>query len=690
MSDLLVEIGTEELPARFIEEAKDGFVSLLRETFDSQRIKFSEISSYATPRRLAVIVKDLSQKREETVTIKYGPPVRIAFDEHGNPKKPAFGFANSMGVPLENLIKVEKDGVLVLACERKEGGEKVEDVLPNFLEELIPKIPFPKRMRWGYEKVEFARPIRWILALYEEKPIKLRIADVESGSVSFGHRFLRPDPIEIKKPSEYLSKLEEAFVIVDQKKRRDIIIEGIKRFERDLKASAIYDESLIQEILYLTEYPYALLGSFDATYLELPEPVLINVMRSHQRYIPLSSESGKLMPNFIFFANTIPKDESIIIKGNEKVLKARLDDARFYFEEDRKLDLFRLYDRLSSLTYHEKIGSMKEKAERIKGIALHLAESLGYKDLEKVEVASRLLKTDLLTHMVGEFPELQGRMGRIYAELRSIDTEISQAIEEHYFPHGSEAALPSTKLGTIMALSDKIDSLVSFFSVGISPTGNMDPYGLRRCAIGLLRILLELEIHINLQETIKKAYDLGSTIRTRNPLNEVLQDLEEFLKARFKYLLIDLGYEQDLVESVLPWVRIDPYDSYLRLKALRKMRENFDFQRLIVGFKRVYNITKKIEDSEPVLPDLFEKEEEGRLYSKYLDTKETYYELLGKRKYDQALDLLTSFKDPIDRFFDNVFVMVDEEMVRRNRLSVLSKIKSMFRDFCLFEAIRSE
>lgn len=690
MSELLIEVGTEELPARFIEDAIDGFSFLIRDALNSKRIKFADISQYATPRRLVILVKGISPTQEETVTVKYGPPVSISFDEFGNPKKPALGFANSMGVPLENLIRVEKDGVLVLACERREGGQRTEDVLPDLLEDVIPKIPFPKRMRWGYEKIEFARPIQWILALYDGKPLKIKIADVESGQVTYGHRFLFAGPIEIRTIDEYVPKLEEAFVIVNQKKRKDIILEGIRKFERELRAFALFDEPLIQEILYITEYPYPLLGSFDATYLELPQPVLINVMRSHQRYIPLASENGKLLPRFIFFANTLPKEEYIIIKGNEKVLKARLDDAKFYFDEDRKLNLFELYERLSSLVYHEKMGSMREKADRIREIALYISEIVGYGSKDKVVSASKLLKVDLLTHMVSEFPELQGKMGRIYAELMGVDEEISQAIEEHYFPLGSEGSLPSTKLGVIMALSDKIDTLVSFFSVGISPTGNFDPYGLRRCAIGLLRIALDEEIHLDLEELIRRAYEVGSNIKNRVSFRELLENLEDFLSTRLKYFLIDLGFEQDLVESIIPWARKDPYDSYLRLKALKEMRENEDFKRLIIGFKRVYNITKRIEDSEPVSEDLFEKDEERILYAKYRELNEAYYDLLKHRMYVQALGVLKSFKDPIDKFFDHVFVMVDDERIRINRLSLLSKLKSMFRDFCLFENIRSE
>jgi glycyl-tRNA synthetase beta chain len=690
MNDLLIEIGTEELPARFIENSKEAFKSLIEESLIARRISFEKIEVFGTPRRIVAYVTNLSGKQEEILTLKYGPPTDIAYDQTGNPLKPAIGFAKSQGVSVDELIRVERDGIEVVAYEKKEGGRKTEEILPEILKETIQKIPFPKRMRWGYETFEFARPIKWLLVLYGEKVIHVKIADVISGNVSFGHRFLKQGPILINNPREYFSKLKDAYVIVDDKERKRLIVDGINRIERESNAKALYDESLLNEILYITEYPYGLKGKFHNSYLKLPVPVLINVMRSHQRYIPLGHEDGTLEPSFIFFANTLPKDERVIIRGNEKVLKARLDDASFYFEEDKKIDLFSLYEKLASLMYHEKIGTMKEKVERVEKIADYVARVLDIQQPDKVKRASKLLKVDLLTHMVGEFPELQGKMGRIYAELKGEDKEVSSAIEEHYYPTSTEGKLPETRLGTIMSISDKIDTLVSFFSCGISPTGNLDPYGLRRCAIGLVRILVEKGINLSLQELISIGYKEGEKIRNRLPLDDVKYELTDFVVTRFKYLMIDRGYDQDLVESVIPWASLDLYDAYMRLLTLNEIRSVPDFEKLIVGFKRVFNITKKMEGTYEVKKELFQKKEEEILHSVYEIKKDPYLLLMKERRYRDALSSLIEFKDPIDRFFEKVYVMVEEESVRNNRLALLKNIKDMFLLFCDFQKIKSD
>lgn len=690
MRDLLVEIGTEELPARFIETAKDGFKNLIEEAFAAKRIKFASISVFGTPRRISALIYNVSPTQEEVLTIKYGPPVSIAYDEFGNPLKPAIGFAKSQGVSVEELKKVERDGVYVVACEKKEGGRSTQEILPEILRDVIAKIPFPKKMRWGYEAFEFARPIRWLVVLYGEDVIEVEIADIKSGNLTYGHRFLTDKPIPIIRPEEYIPKLKEAYVIVDEKERKNLILEGIERIEKETDAGALYDESLLAEILYITEYPYALMGTFDPSYLSLPAPLLINVMKHHQRYIPLSQRDGTIKPFFIFFANMVPSDKKTVIKGNEKVLKARLDDAKFYFEEDKKIDLFALYDRLENLIYHEKIGNMKEKVERVEKLSYHVATVLDFHDLSKLNMAAKLLKVDLLTHMVGEFPELQGKMGKIYAELKGVDKEVCLAIEEHYYPVSAEGCLPETKLGTIMSITDKIDTLVSFFSVGLTPTGNLDPYGLRRCAIGLVRTLVERGIHLPLQTLISKAYEQGVQIKNRLPSDVLEHQLIDFIVTRFKFLMIEKGYEQDLVDSVLSWASLDPYDGYLRLLSLRDIRLVPDFERLIVGFKRVFNITKKVEDTHLVRRDLFEKKEEETLFSVYESKKDPYLSFIKDRKYKDALWLLIDFKDPIDKFFDNVFVMVDEENTRNNRLALLKNIKDLFILFCDFERIKSD
>lgn len=690
MKDLLIEIGTEELPARVIQNAKEAFLASLQEAFSSKRIGFEKSIAFATPRRIAALIYKVASKQEETVVLKYGPPVNIAYDDSGNPLPAAIGFAKSCGVQIEELKRVKKNDVYVLACEKKEGGKRTEDILPEIIKDALEKIPFPKKMRWGFGSFEFARPIRWLLILFGEKVIGMRIADVESGSITYGHRFLARGPISIETPSQYLSKLKEAYVIVDEKERKKMIMEGLERIEEETGAKAFYDETIIDEILYLTEYPYALKGTFDPSYLSLPEPILINVMTSNQRCIPLLKKDGTLLPYFIFFSNIIPKDEKVIVKGNEKVLKARFDDAKFYFEEDRKTNLFDLYEKLENITYHEKIGNMKQKAKRIEGLAEYLNFYLNYENSAKIHRTAKLLKADLATRMVAEFPELQGKMGRIYAQLSGEEEDVCLAIEEHYYPISSESKLPSANLGTIFSLADKIDTLVSFFSCGITPTGNLDPYGLRRCAIGFVRTVVEKKIHILLPELIAHAYEEGKSIKNRLPLDLVRTQVIDFVVTRFKFLMTERGYEQDLVESVIPQASIDIYDGYLRLSYLKEIKDNPEFERLLIGFKRVFNITKKVDVEGEVKRELFEKEEEERLFSIYTEKREPYVSHLANKRYRDALFLLMELKDPIDAFFDKVFVMVEDEAIRTNRLTLLKGIKDMFILYCDFQKIRSE
>ncbi|HOJ43269.1 MAG TPA: glycine--tRNA ligase subunit beta, partial [Syntrophorhabdaceae bacterium] len=551
MADFLLEIGTEEIPARFIEPEKEGIIKLLSEGFNAIRVDFGKIYAYGTPRRLAVFVEDVAPNQKEAKTIKFGPPANRAYDNAGNPTKAAIGFAKSQGVDVSDLKRATKDNVEFIVVEKIEKGLPTLEVLPNFLKDIIPRIPFQKKMRWASESFEFARPIHWILALLDEKVVEFEIAGVKSGNVTFCHRFLAKNPVEIKKPKEYIEKLRENFIIVDEKERMDIILKGIENIEKSIGGIAYRDEELLKEILYITEYPYPLAGTFDASYLLIPKEVLINVMKSHQKYIPIYAQDGTLLPYFIFFANTIPKNNENVIKSNEKVLKARLADASFFFEEDKKIKLDSLYDKLSSIIFHVRLGTLKQKIDRLLDIAEYLAGVLQYREIERLKKAVRILKVDLLTHMVGEFPELQGIMGRIYAQIQGYDEEIAKSIEEHYLPSGVNSNIPHTTLGSIMAIADKIDSLVAFFSVGILPSGNLDPFALRRQALGIIKIVINKELNINIDELINRAYNAGSHIADRLSLDETKKTLIEFIQTRFKFSMIEDGHRQDFVESVL-------------------------------------------------------------------------------------------------------------------------------------------
>lgn len=690
MSDFLLEIGTEEIPARFIEPAKEGLLNLLKDNFVFSRISFGKIEMFATPRRISVFVKDVSEKQEESITIKYGPPYDRAFDAKGNPTNAATGFAKSQNVTVDELKKVQRDGIEFVAVEKRETGRSTIEVLPDLLKNAISRIPFQKRMRWGNENFEFARPIQWLLILFGEEPVELTIADVKSGNVTYGHRFLSKRPVQIRRPSEYVRRLRAHHVIVKEKERMEMILKGIRLIEDETHGEAIMDEDLIKEILYLTEYPYPLRGGFDEAFLTIPKEVLVNVMKSHQRYIPIQNKNNSLMPYFIFFANTHPIRDEEIIKGNEKVLKARLADAQFFFEEDKKVKLYDLYEKLSSIVFHVKLGTLKQKVERVKEVSQYLSSVLNYDGMNKIERAVRIMKVDLLTHMVGEFPELQGVMGRIYAKSQGEDDEVASAIEEHYLPGSGNGVLPKTTLGAITGIADKVDSLTSFFSVGITPTGNLDPFALRRQALGIIKIVIDKKFHIPLEQLIKTSYDGGHGIEGRLSFEDTKASLIEFIITRFKFSMIEENHNQEFVESVLPYVALDIYDGYMRLLSLETQRSIRDFERLMVGFKRVFNITKQLVEDHDVNPSLFKLKEEEALYDLYESKKESFFTLINGRKYDDALSVLVGFKETIDNFFDKVFVMDENEAIRNNRLALLKKIKDMFLRYGDFSKIRIE
>ncbi len=690
MKTLLFEIGTEEIPARFLGPAKDGLTRLLEDCFNQSRIPFESIAIQATPRRMATYVKNVAEKQEETTIIKFGPPFNRAFDADGQPTKAALGFAKSQGVGAEDLKKGIKDGVEFVTIEKHEKGEATERVLAASLPGVISKIPFQKKMRWGAETFEYARPVQWIVCLFGDNLVEFPVADVVSGNTTWCHRFLSPGPITVKSPEDYAGLLKEHYIVVDESERLNTVQAGIARIEKETDGQAIRDEELIREIIYITEYPYPLRGMFDDMFLELPKEVLVNVMKTHQRYIPVEGKDGKLMPCFIFFANTIPKDDRNVIRGNEKVLRARLADARFFFEEDRKTKLADRYEKLSSIVFHVKLGTLKEKTERSSAVAGYLASRLSPELSEVVEHAARLMKTDLLTHMVGEFAELQGTMGRIYANIEGEKSEIAEAIEEHYKPISGTGTLPASPLGAILSIADKIDSITSFFSVGLVPTGNLDPYALRRQSLGIIRIILDRKYSVSLGELVRIAYENGQKIKNRISLEETTAKVTEFISTRFKFSMLDEGHNQDYVESVIPFVIQDVLDGYERLLTLESQQDRERFDRLMVGFRRVYNITKQITENLPVTASLFSMDEEKELYRLYESSRDSFFSTMKEHRYADALNLLVTFKEPIDRYFEKVFVMDNDEAIRNNRLAALKNIKDMFLIFADFSKIRIE
>jgi glycyl-tRNA synthetase beta chain len=692
MKPFLLEIGVEELPARFIQPARDSLAKLVTASLASARIGHTTLRVFGTPRRLAVLIDEIEEQQSQGVTIKWGPPAAKAFDQAGNPLPSAIGFAKSQGVQVSDLKIVKKDAADLVCVEKVETGSPVKEILPNLIADVIPRIPFQKKMRWGNGAFEFARPIRWLVCLYGTDVIPFSVAGIESGNVSQGHRFLSAGgSVEIPSPDQYIERLYQAFVVVDGEDRLAMMAAGVRSLEEEMDGKAIGDDDLMQEILYITEYPYALRGRFEEQYLQLPREVLENVMKGHQRYIPIEkTDRSGLTDSFIVFANTVPVDPKQVIRGNEKVLRARLADAQFFFEEDKRTKLAELYEKLSAVVFHERLGTLKEKVDRTRGIASFISKMLDLGKNDKIERASKLIKADLLTHMVGEFPELQGAMGQIYAQYQGEDDEVALSIREHYYPIGTDTALPESELGAIMALADKFDHLISFFAVGITPTGNLDPFALRRQTLGIIRIVINKRLLLELPKVIQWAYDGMGAIQGKTALDTVLQSLEDFITARFRFYMVEEGHNQEFVFSILPLVGKDIYDGFLRLTALETQKSLSDFQRLMVGFKRVFNITKQLSGEEPVDPSLLVDKEEKDLFQLYEENRDAFQSAMKSRSYAEALTILVGFKETIDNYFDKVFVMVEDERLKSNRLRLLTKIKDMFLTFGDFSKIRVE
>jgi glycyl-tRNA synthetase beta chain len=685
----LLEIGCEELPARFIKPAKENLGKLLSDGLRALRVDHTNITLCGTPRRLVVLIDEMDEKQAETVTIKFGPPAARAFDDFGSPLPAATGFAKSQGVDVSELKIRKKENADLICLEKVEKGMETKEVLAGLLPDIIGRIPFQKKMRWGQGTFEFGRPLHWVVALLGSEVVDFEVAGIRSGNRTRGHRFLSPGDVTIGNAVAYMTDMRSHYIIVDERERASMMAEAMRAIEANTGATAVATGDLMEEICYITEYPYGLKGAFEEEYLNLPKAVLVNVMERHQRYIPLEKRDGSLLGGFIFFANTVPVTTTEVIRGNERVLRARLADGRFFFEEDKRVKLESLYDKLDAVMFHKRLGSLKDKTERIKQIATTLASAIGLSLESKIPRAARLIKADLLTHMVSEFPELQGTMGRIYAEHQGEDRDIALAIEEHYYPIGTDGRLPESDLGSIMALADKLDSLVAFFSVAITPTGNLDPFALRRQAIGSIRTLISKGYHVPLQQAFEAGY-MALKAEGKVPFETLSETLSDFVATRFRFLMVEEGHNQEFVNAILPCVTQDVFDGYLRLAALETQRSIEDFRRLMVGFKRVYNITKAISEEMTIDPSLFDQKEEGDLHALLQAKQGVFLSEIDARRYDDAISILVGFKETIDNYFDKVFVMVEDEKVRNNRLALLAGIKNMFLKYGDFSKIRVE
>jgi len=677
MKELLLEIGTEEIPAGFVPQALMDLEALAKKELEANRIDFSGTKTLGTPRRLVLAIESVSEKQRDEEMRKIGPSKQAAFDAKGNPTKAAIGFAKGQSVPVESLTVVQTEKGEYVCAVKKESGRPTAELLSSLLPKWILSIPFQKSMRWADIPIRFVRPIHWILALFGGEVVPFEVNPIRSGNVTYGHRFMNPGPLTVKDFQSYLQKTREAFVIVDPLERKRKIEDEMIREGARVSGRVLKDEDLLDEVSFLVEYPVALCGGFDHKFLSLPREILIHSMKEHQRYFPLVDDHGVLLPHFVCVSNIMPKNREVVVKGNEKVLKARLSDAAFFFEDDLKIPLEKRLDQLKKVVFQAKLGTSYEKVMRFKQLALWMAERIDPKLRDAVERTSLLCKADLVTGMVGEFPKLQGVVGREYARLSKEKPEVAEAIYEHYFPGFAGDRLPSSPIGDIVSVADKMDTIVGCFGVGLVPTGTADPFGLRRQALAIIRIILEKQYSLSLRGLIEES---GKQLKEKmeRPFEEVKQEVLDFFRVRYQNFLLDKGYPFDVTDAVLSISFDELLDVQGRIDALRKAREWKDFESIVIAFKRAMNILKGSPPKKEMKLSLFAEAVEKNLYQAFVLAKEKISTSLSAKDNEAALLEMTRMKKPIDDFFDGVMVMVEDEAIRNNRLALLDEIGKVF------------
>jgi glycyl-tRNA synthetase beta chain len=680
--DLLLEIGTEEIPAGFLAAALPEIERLGAEVLAAQRLEHGGATALGSPRRLVLSVAAVADRQPDLEEEVVGPPAQVAFDAEGNPTRAAAGFAAKNGVEVSALSRREVDGKKgeYVVCTRREPGRPAEEVLAAPLSALIANLPWPKSMRWGQGEVAFVRPVHWIVCLLGDQVLPVSFAGIDAGAESRGHRFLSPEPVRVRAArGEYESALREKLVVVDPEVRRTMIAAELRRLEGETGATVRADPELVAEVANLVEYPLGIAGSFEARYLEVPEAVVVSAMRSHQRYFAMEDAEGRLTNRFAAIAGTIVRDAAVIARGNERVLAARLADARFFYDEDLATSLDSLVGRLDDVVFHRRLGSIGDKVRRVAALAGVIAEELG-EDRAAAVRAAELAKADLVSRVVYEFPDLQGVMGRAYASAAGEPQEVAAAIEEHYLPRGAGGPLPTAPLGAIVGIADRIDTLVGGFAANLAPTGSADPFGLRRAALGILTILLDRGWSLPIGHLAAGA---AAGLRGTLEVSEATEvEVVQFLRTRLKGLLNQNGeLPVDCVEAALAAGADDIPDARARADALASLRRRADFEPLAVAFKRVANILKGQETpgggADPD-PAAFVADDERVLWDAFSEIRARAETHLAGGDYHQALAVLAELKSPVDRFFDAVLVMDDDRAIRENRLALLGSINATF------------
>jgi len=678
--DLLIEIGTEELPPKALNTLILAFKENICAQIENLNLSFSQSKTYATPRRLAVILTKLDAQQPDQTVLKRGPAVKAAYDKDGKPSKAAFGFAKSCKVDFDQLETLKTDKGEWLSFNLHEKGQTIQELIPAVVESALDKLPIPKRMRWGDSKVSFVRPVHWTILLFGKELIKTDIYSIKTSKLSRGHRFHHPEQIEISEPNQYEEILKTTgFVIADFDLRKEMITSQIHEIAKSINAKPIIDPDLLNEVTSMVEFPQAILGDFDKAFLSVPAEALISAMKNHQKYFHLEDNNSALLPNFITISNIKSKEPNQVKIGNERVIRPRLADAQFFWQQDQKNKLDFYLESLKSVTFQNKLGSLFDKTTRIKLLTSFIGKTLKI-DEKHSQRAALLSKCDLITNMVGEFPDLQGTMGRYYALKSGENESVALAIEQHYRPRFSGDLLPEENLGQALALAEKIDTLVGIFGIGKNPTGDKDPFGLRRAALGCVRILIEKNLNLDLTELlVKSAADYKATnnvIIEQQSINKLYQ----FILGRVVIYYNNKDFSHDIIESVICLQPNYLNDLNQRLHALKQFQKLPEAESLAAANKRISNILKKSGElkQNKVKTNLLEKEAEKSLAEILEKLTLTLDPLLKKGKYEQAMKNLSALRKPVDDFFDTVMVMDENLELRNNRLTLLKSLRDQF------------
>jgi glycyl-tRNA synthetase beta chain len=678
--ELLFELGTEEIPADYLDNALLELGRLAENSLREKRIGVREkIMTFGTPRRLVLIGKGLAERQEDALEEITGPPKKAAFDAGGNPTKAAVGFAQRHGVSVEDLRTLETPKGEYLYLKKRTPGKETMEILSEVLLKLVADIPWPKSMRWGTLGFSFVRPIHWIVALFDGRVIPFEVAGVKSGDQTRGHRFMSPQSFQVKGTGDYLDKIRENFVLIDREERASKIQEGATAAAGTARGTPVLDPELLATVTNMVEFPSTLCGSFDKAFLQLPDPVLITVMKKHQKYFAVRDPKGRLMAHFVAVNNTVARDETVVRRGHERVLRARLSDADFFFRQDREKPMQARLEDLKGVVYQAQLGTSYAKVQRFTKLAEYLSEQAAPELKKDVSLAAALSKCDLVTEMVTEFPELQGVMGKEYARLDGHSEAVCLAIHEHYLPVRSGDELPSSPAGSIVGLADRMDTVTGFFAIGMEPTGAADPFALRRHALAIIRILEKMEWEVSLREFIFKAL---SILREEISFDEVsvFEKVLDFFRERYRQMMLRSDYSPGLVEAVITAEFDHLHHLRYRFGDLKKFVSEFsDLESLALMFKRMVNILKNQTGTSSVRPELLKEPCELQLWKSYQGIRDAFRRLIEDKKYFEALNLLVTLKAPVDEFFAGVEILTrKDETLRNNRVALLKELTQLF------------